>query len=133
MPILKKKPLLKVVEARASATSTNISVDNLTPAKIQQFQQAQDALSTALSRLMVVVERYPDLKANQSFLDLQAQLEGTENRITVERRQFNESVKEYNAYIKRIPQSFLAGIYGFEEKGYFRAQEGAEQVPTVEF
>ncbi len=123
----------QVIEARSKATSVNIDPTNLNAASLQQFQQAQDALSSALSRLMVVVERYPDLKANQNFLDLQAQLEGTENRIANERRKFNEVTREYNTYIRKIPQSFFAGIYGFEEKPYFKATEGAEKAPEVKF
>lgn len=122
-----------VIEARAKATSVNVDASNLNEQNIQQFQQAQQGLSSALSRLMVVVERYPDLKANQNFLQLQSQLEGTENRIAVERRRFNEQVKEYNAYIKKFPQVTLAGMYGFEQKGYFEADAGAEKAPEVKF
>lgn len=123
----------QVTEARSKASSVNIDPSNLNTASIQQFQQAQDALSSALSRLLVVVERYPDLKANQNFLDLQAQLEGTENRIANERRKFNEVTRTYNTYIRKIPQSFFAGIYGFEQKPYFEANEGAETAPEVKF
>ncbi|MDA3942665.1 MAG: LemA family protein [Bacteroidetes bacterium] len=125
--------LTGVVEARAKATSVNVNADNLTEANLQAFQKAQEGLSGALSRLMVVVERYPELKSNQNFLELQAQLEGTENRITVERMKFNETTRTYNTYIKSFPQAMLAGMYGFEEKPYFEAVEGAEQVPQVEF
>ncbi len=117
----------------AKATSTTINVGDLTPAKIAAFQQAQDGLSSALSKLMVVVERYPELKANQNFLELQAQLEGTENRIAVERRKFNESARNYNTYIKLFPKNMLANMFGFEKKPYFEAQEGAENAPKVEF
>ena len=109
-------------------------IDNLDPAAIQKFQQAQDGLSSALSRLMVVVERYPDLKANQNFLQLQAQLEGTENRITVERQKFNTVSKDYNSYIRKFPRNIWAGMFGFEKRAYFEATtEGAEEAPTVEF
>ena len=122
-----------VIEARSKATSINIDPTKLTPESIQQFNQAQDGLSSALSRLMVVVEKYPDLKANQNFLDLQAQLEGTENRITVERQKFNETTQTYNAYIRKFPQVIYAGWFGFEKKTYFEAQQGAEKAPEVKF
>lgn len=122
-----------VIEARSKATSVNIDPTKLTPESIQQFNQAQDGLSSALSRLMVVVEKYPDLKANQNFLDLQAQLEGTENRITVERQKFNETTQIYNAYIRKFPQVIYAGWFGFEKKTYFEAQQGAEKAPEVKF
>lgn len=128
-----KETLEGVINARAKATSTNINASDLTPGKIAAFQQAQDGLSSALSKLMVVVERYPDLKANQNFLELQAQLEGTENRISVERRKFNESARSYNTYIKLFPKNMLANMFGFEKKPYFEAQEGAETAPKVEF
>ncbi|MBK6282054.1 MAG: LemA family protein [Draconibacterium sp.] len=122
-----------VIEARSKATSVNIDPSKLTPETIQQFNQAQEGLSSALSKLMVVVERYPDLKANQNFLDLQAQLEGTENRITVERMKFNETTKTYNAYIRKFPQVIYSGWFGFEKKTYFEAQQGAEKAPEVKF
>jgi len=122
-----------VIEARSKATSVNIDPTKLTPETMQQFNQAQEGLSSALSRLMVVVERYPDLKANQNFLDLQAQLEGTENRITVERMKFNETTQTYNAYIRKFPQVIYSGWFGFEKKTYFEAQQGAEKAPVVEF
>ncbi|MCK9453380.1 MAG: LemA family protein [Bacteroidales bacterium] len=125
--------LTGVVEARAKATSVNVNADNLTEANLQAFQKAQDGLSGALSRLMVVVERYPELKSNQNFLELQAQLEGTENRITVERMKFNETTRTYNTYIKSFPQTMLAGMFGFGSKPYFEAAQGADQVPQVEF
>jgi LemA protein len=128
-----QETLTGVIQARASATQVKVDPSNLTPESIAQFQQAQDGLSTALGRLMVVVERYPDLKANQNFLDLQAQLEGTENRISVERKRFNDVVQPYNVYIKRFPANMLANMYGFEEKGYFKAAAGTEQAPTVDF
>jgi LemA protein len=123
----------KVVEARAQATATKIDPTNLTPEAIKQFQDAQGGLSSALSRLMVVVEQYPDLKANQNFLDLQAQLEGTENRITVERQKFNETTQAYNAYIRRFPPLITAAIFGFKKKAYFEAMAGAEKAPQVKF
>jgi|SRR5690606_11618239 len=128
-----QETLTGVVEARAKATSMTIDPTNLTPEKLQQFQQAQDQLSGALSRLLVTVEKYPDLKANQNFLELQAQLEGTENRIAVARRNFNESVVGYNSLIRTFPNNLFAGWYGFETKGTFQASEGAENAPTVQF
>lgn len=128
-----RETLQEVTEARSKATSTNINANNLSPEKLQQFQQNQEALSSALSRLMVVVERYPDLKASENFRQLQAQLEGTENRISVERRRFNESARDYNTYISQFPQKLYANLFDFEEKAYFEAQEGAEEAPDVEF
>lgn len=125
--------LTQVIEARAQATSVTIDPTNLNEASLQQFQQAQEGLGSALSRLMVVVERYPDLKANQNFMDLQAQLEGTENRITVERRTFNETAQAYNTEIRRFPNNMLAGMFGFEKKAYFQAESGAEKAPEVQF
>lgn len=122
-----------VIEARSKATSVNINSENLTPEAIQNFNQAQDGLSSALSRLMVVVERYPDLKANENFMDLQAQLEGTENRIANERRKFNEVTQLYNSYIRKFPQIIYSGLLGFKKKNYFEAVPGAEQPPVVEF
>ena len=128
-----QETLTGVIEARSKATSMNISADNLTPENIAQFQQAQDQLSGALSRLLVTVERYPDLKANQNFLELQAQLEGTENRIAVARRNFNQSVQSYNSNLRTFPNNIFAGWYGFERKGYFEAAQGAETAPQVQF
>ena len=128
-----KETLEGVVEARAKATSTTIDAGNMDAAALQKFQSAQDGLSSALSRLMVVVERYPDLKANQNFMELQAQLEGTENRITVERKRFNDTAREYNLSIKMFPNNIFAGMFGFETKAYFQAQEGSDQAPKVEF
>ncbi len=125
--------LTQVIEARSKATGVNINAENLDESSIQQFQQAQEGLSSALSRLMVVVERYPDLKANQNFLDLQSQLEGTENRITVERRNFNQTAQDYNAQIRRFPNNIFAGLFGFDRKAYFEAEQGAEQAPEVQF
>ncbi|MBN1198943.1 MAG: LemA family protein [Bacteroidales bacterium] len=128
-----KSTLTDVIEARAKATSVTVDPKNLNAESLQQFQAAQDGLSSALSRLMVVVERYPELKATQNFMELQAQLEGTENRITVERMKFNEAAQAYNTYIRRFPATLFAGMFGFEKKAYFEAQEGAEVAPKVEF
>ena len=122
-----------VVNARAKATQTTIDPANMTEESMKQFQAAQGELGSALQRLMVVVERYPDLKANQNFLELQAQLEGSENRITVERQKFNETARAYNTYIRQLPKNILSGIFGFERKAYFEAAEGAETAPKVEF
>jgi LemA protein len=126
-----QETLTEVVEARAKATSVNIDPANLNAESIQQFQQAQEGLTSALSKLLVVVEKYPDLKANQNYLDLQRQLEGTENRISNSRRKFNESTRDYNTYIRKFFPRILAGWYGFEQKAYFEAIEGAEEVPDV--
>ncbi len=124
-----QETLTRVIEARAKATSITVDPKNLTPEKLAEFQAAQGELSSSLGRLLVSVERYPDLKANQNFLDLQSQLEGTENRIAVERQKFNNVVQDYNTYIRRFPQTMLAGMYGFENKGYFKAKAGAEEAP----
>lgn len=128
-----QETLTKVIEARSNATAVKIDPTNLTPEKLAEFQQAQDGLSSALGRLLVVMERYPDLKANQNFLDLQAQLEGTENRIAVERKRFNDVVNTYNSTVRRFPGNVIAGIFGFERKGYFEAEKGAEKAPEVKF
>ena len=128
-----KETLQGVIEARSKATSMTIDPSNLNAESIQQFQAAQDGLSSALSRLMVVVERYPDLKANQNFMELQTQLERTENRITVERRSFNEAAQGYNTYIRQFPKNLLASLFGFEKKAYFSSDEGAQNAPKVEF
>ena len=129
-----KQTLTNVIEARSKATSIQVSASDLNnPQKLQQFQQAQQQLSGALSRLMVTVERYPELKANQNFRDLQTQLEGTENRISTERMRFNESVQNYNTSIKKFPTNIFAGIFGFNEKAYFQAEKGAEKAPEVNF
>ena len=125
--------LTAVVEARAKATSVTVDPTKLNAASIQQFQQAQGGLSSALSRLMVVVEKYPDLKANENFLNLQAQLEGTENRITVERQKFNLSAQTFNTYIRLFPQSMIASMRNFEKKAYFEAEKGSEKAPKVDF
>ena len=126
-----QETLTEVVEARAKATSVTIDPANLNAASIQQFQQAQEGLSSALSKLLVVVEKYPELKANQNYLDLQRQLEGTENRISNARRKFNEDTREYNTYIRKFFPRMLASWFGFEAKAYFEAKEGAEEVPDV--
>jgi LemA protein len=128
-----QETLTQVIEARAKATSMNITAENLNEQTMAQFEQAQEGLRSALARLMVVVEKYPDLKANQNFLELQAQLEGTENRISNERMKFNETTKTYNVYIRKFPANFFANIYGFDQKPYFEAAEGAEKAPEVKF
>lgn len=128
-----QETLLGVVEARSKATGVQVNADKLDEASIKKFQESQAALSGALSRLLVVVEKYPDLKANQNFLELQSQLEGTENRISVERRRFNEMVQDYNAYIRKFPNNLMSGMFGFEKKGYFKADAGSEKAPKVEF
>ncbi|UOB18562.1 LemA family protein [Abyssalbus ytuae] len=125
--------LTDVIEARAKATSVKIDPTNITPQQLEQFNEAQSGLSSALSRLLVTVERYPDLKANQNFLELQAQLEGTENRINVARDRYNEAVNIYNKHIKIFPNNLFAGWFGFEEMARFSAEEGAEKAPEVEF
>ena len=122
-----------VVEARAKATQATVDPSTLSEEELARFMSAQNELGTAIGRLLVSVERYPDLKANQNFLELQAQLEGTENRITVERQKFNEAARNYNVTIRRFPNNIFAGMFGFEKKGYFVASEGAEQAPVVSF
>lgn len=128
-----QQTLTAVVAARASATQVKIDPNNLTPEAIQRFEQAQQGLSGALGRLLMVTENYPDLKANQNFMDLQKQLEGTENRISVERKNFNESVNDFNSHIRRFPTNLLMGMFGFSPKGYFQSQAGSEKAPTVQF
>ncbi len=128
-----QQTLQSVVEARANATKVTFTAEQLTPENIQRFEQAQSALSGALSRLLATVENYPNLKANENFLDLQKQLEGTENRISVERRNFNTAVNDYNAYVRRFPTNLFAGMFGFTPKGYFSAAPGADQAPKVQF
>jgi LemA protein len=122
-----------VVNARAKATQVTVNAENLTPEQLQNFNQAQGELSNALGRLLAVTEAYPDLKANQNFRDLQAQLEGTENRIATERMRFNEAAKGYNTMIRKFPRNIIASIFGFEKKAYFEAQEGADKAPAVQF
>jgi LemA protein len=128
-----KATLTEVINARAKATSTTIDAGNLTPQNMAAFQQAQAGLTSALSKLMVVVERYPDLKANQNFLQLQNQLEGTENRINVERNKYNTSAGAYNIYIKKIPKNFIASIAGFEGMALYTSDKGSDKAPDVNF
>ncbi|MEQ9264951.1 MAG: LemA family protein [Balneolaceae bacterium] len=129
-----QETLTAVVNARSNASSINISAADLNdPAKLAQFQEAQSQLSGALSRLMVTVERYPELKANANFRDLQSQLEGTENRIATERKRFNDTAQGYNTAIRKFPSSIFASIGGFERKAYFEADQGAENAPSVDF
>jgi LemA protein len=128
-----QQTLTQVIEARAKATSVTIKPENLNEASMAQFQQAQGQVSSSLARLMVVVEQYPELKATQNFRDLQVVLEGAENRISVERNKFNEVAKTYNTYILQFPQSFIAGMFGFQSKPYFKSEAGAEKAPEVKF
>lgn len=128
-----RNTLTEVIEARAQATSVNVDADNLTEENLQQFQQAQGQVSSALSRLLVTVERYPELRATQNFQQLQSQLEGTENRINVERNRYNEEVKEYNTYIRKFPNNVVVGMYGFEGMPLFESDPGAETAPEVDF
>ena len=122
-----------VVAARAKATQISIDPKDLTPEKMQQFQSSQGQVSSALGKLLMITENYPDLKANQNFLELQAQLEGTENRISVERNRFNDLAKEFNVSIMRFPQSLIANMFGFTKKPYFEAEKGSDVAPTVKF
>jgi len=128
-----QETLNSVIEARSKATSMNVNTDNLTPENIQQFQQAQEQLSGAFSRLLVTVERYPELKTTQAFQDFQTQIEGTENRINKARNDFNQEVQTFNTYIKQFPTNLMAGLFGFDEKGYFKAQAGSENAPEIDF
>ena len=128
-----KETLAAVVQARSEATSVKIDPTNMSAEQLAQYQQAQNGVTSALGKLLVVVEKYPDLKANQNFMELQAQLEGTENRITVARRNFNDAARIYNTAIRRFPKNILANIFGFEKKAYFEAEQGAEKAPQVEF
>ena len=128
-----KETLSGVIEARSKATGITVDANNLSPEAIANFQAAQSQLGSALSRLLVTVERYPDLKANQNFLGLQSQLEGTENRIKIERDRFNTSIKNYNSTIRKFPKTVIASRFGFEKKGYFEADQGTENVPNVSF
>lgn len=125
--------LTDVIEARAKATSTTIDANNLTPEKMAAFQEAQSGLTGALSKLMVVVERYPELKANQNFLELQSQLEGTENRINVARDRYNETVNTYDVHTTKFPGKLLAGLFGFKEMARYKANPGSENAPDVNF
>ncbi len=128
-----QQTLEDVVKARSEATQVKVDAENLTPEKLAAFQKAQSGVSSALGRLLAVAENYPDLKANQNFLELQSQLEGTENRITVARKDFNDTAKSYNQAIRQFPKNILAGIFGFEKKSYFEAEAGSEKAPKVEF
>jgi LemA protein len=128
-----KSTLEAVVNARAQATQTKIDPTNLTPEKVAEFQRAQGQLSGAIGRLLVTMEKYPELKATDAFRDLQAQLEGTENRIKVSRNDFNTAVQDYNTSVKRFPMVLFSGMFGFTEKGFFTADAGAEKAPTVNF
>ncbi|EPT32845.1 LemA family protein [Bacteroidetes bacterium oral taxon 272 str. F0290] len=122
-----------VVEARSKATAIKIDTDNLTPERLKEFQNAQGAVGSALSRLIAISENYPELKANENFKELQAQLEGTENRIAVERRNFNQTAKTYNTHIRQFPRNLVAGLFGFRARPYFEATEGSESAPEVKF
>jgi len=128
-----QKTLTDVIQARANASSIKVDASKLSPDQISKFQASQGELSQALGRLMVVAEQYPQLKATQNFLELQSQLEGTENRIAVERQKFNEVVMDYNSYVRKFPQVIYAGMFGFDKKGYFEATAGAEKAPEVQF
>lgn len=128
-----KTTLENVVKARSEATQVKVNPENLTPERLAEFQKAQGNVSAALGRLLMVAENYPQLKANQNFLELQSQLEGTENRITVARKDFNDAAKAYNVTIRRFPKNILAAIFGFDKKSYFEAESGAEKAPEVQF
>ncbi len=128
-----QETLTKVIEARAKATQVTVDPSNITPEQLQQFQAAQGEISSALARLMVVVERYPELKATQNFRDLQVELEGTENRISVARNNFNEAAREYNTFKKQFPNNIIASLAKFSDRPYFEAQQGTEVAPKVEF
>ncbi len=128
-----KETLEAVMSARSKATQMTIDPENLTPEKLQEYQKAQGEIGSALGRLLAITEAYPDLKANENFRELQAQLEGTENRITVERRNFNEVAREYNTSIRTFPKTIIAGMCGFDKRPYFEAEEGANKAPEVKF
>lgn len=128
-----KETLDAVVSARAKATQMTVDAKNLTPEKLEAFQKAQGEISSALGKLLAITENYPELKANENFQELQAQLEGTENRISVERRTFNEVTKDYNTYIRKFPNNIISSMFGFEKKSYFEAEAGAEKAPEVKF
>ncbi len=128
-----QETITQVIEARSKATQTTVNANDLSPEKIADFQKAQGQLSGAIGRLLVSVERYPELKATEAFRDLQAQLEGTENRIKVSRNDFNAAVQDYNTSVKKFPMVLFSGMFGFNEKGYFTADAGAEKAPTVDF
>lgn len=128
-----KTTLEAVIAARSQATQIKVDAENLTPDKLAQYQKAQGDVTSALGKLLAITENYPDLKANQNFLELQSQLEGTENRITVARKDFNDAAKEYNVSIRRFPRSIFAGMFGFQKKSYFEAAAGSEVAPKVQF
>ena len=128
-----KETLEGVIAARSKATQMTVSADGLTPEKMQAYQKAQGEIGAALGRLMAISERYPDLKANENFKELQAQLEGTENRISVERRKFNQVAKEFNTVIRKFPKNLIANMFGFEKRPYFQAEEGTQKAPSVNF
>ena len=128
-----KETFEAVVSARSKATQMTIDPENLTPEKLQEYQKAQGEIGAALGRLLAITENYPELKANENFKELQAQLEGTENRISVERRNFNEMARTYNTSIRTFPKSILAGMFGFDKRPYFEAEEGANKAPEVKF
>lgn len=128
-----RETLDAVISARAKATQATVSIDDLTPENLQEYQRAQGEIGIALGRLLAITENYPDLKANENFQALQSQLEGTENRISVERRKFNETAKSYNTMIRRFPGNIIAGLFGFEKRPYFEAAEGSEKAPEVKF
>lgn len=128
-----KETLDAVTTARTRATQVTVDAEDLTPEKLQEYQKAQGEVGAALGRLLAITEAYPDLKANENFRELQAQLEGTENRISVERMNFNDAAKEYNTSIRKFPKNLLAGLFGFEKRPYFEAEEGASKAPEVQF
>ena len=132
-PQHEQSTLTAVLEARSKATQITVNADDLTPEKLKEYQAAQGQVTSALGKLLAISEAYPDLKANENFKELQAQLEGTENRISVERRNFNEIVGDYNTYIRKFPQNIMASIFGFEKRAYFEAEAGSEKAPKVEF
>lgn len=128
-----QETLESVVNARSKATQITLNTENMTPEKLKEYQAIQGEVGSALSRLLAVTENYPELKANQNFQELQAQLEGTENRISVERRNFNQATQDYNTYIRKFPNNLFAGMFGFEKKPYFEAEAGNEKAPEVKF
>ena len=128
-----KETLEAVMSARSKATQMTVDADNLTPEKLQAYQKAQGEIGSALGRLLAITEAYPDLKANENFKELQAQLEGTENRISVERRNFNETARSYNTAVRTFPKTIIAGMCGFEKRPYFEAEESASKAPEVKF
>lgn len=128
-----KETLEAVMSARSKATQMTVNAENLTPEKLQEYQKAQGEIGAALGRLLAITEAYPDLKANENFKELQAQLEGTENRISVERRNFNEVARSYNTAVRTFPKTIIAGMFGFDKRPYFEAEEGANKAPEVQF